>query len=87
MAQGDKSKAQKAFEQARIVAERWCVKVPTTPPRRAMLGQVLAALGQKDAAIAEGKRAAGIVTRIRRRLWRAIDQRRPCADLCLDWRT
>ena len=59
--QGDELKAQKAFEQARTVAERLVRETPDDAPRRAMLGQVLAALGQKDAAIAEGKRAAELL--------------------------
>ena len=58
---GDKSKAQKAFEQARIVAERLARESPDDASRHAILGQVLAALGQKDAAIAEGKRAVELL--------------------------
>jgi tetratricopeptide (TPR) repeat protein len=34
---------------------------PNDAPRRAILGQILAALGQKDAAIAEGKRATELL--------------------------
>ena len=59
--QGDEPKAQAAFEQARTVAERLVRETPGDAPRRAMLGQVLAALGQKNAAIAEGKRAAELL--------------------------
>jgi len=59
--QGDNLKAQTAFEQARIVAERLVRESPDDAPRRVMLGQVLAALGQKDAAITEGKRAAQLL--------------------------
>src|SRR6476469_9361067 len=40
---GDKSKAQKAFEQARIVAERLARESPDDASRHAILGQVLAA--------------------------------------------
>ncbi len=58
---GDKSKAQKAFEQARVVAERLVREGPDEASRHAILGQVLAALGQKDAAIAEGKRAVELL--------------------------
>ncbi|HVH89901.1 MAG TPA: hypothetical protein VM783_00740, partial [Candidatus Acidoferrum sp.] len=58
---GDKSKAQKAFEQARLVAERLVREGPNDASRHAILGQVLAALGQKDAAIAEGKRAVELL--------------------------
>ena len=59
--QGDELKAQSAFEQARTVAERLVRETPDDAPRRVMLGQVLAALGQKNAAIAEGKRAAELL--------------------------
>jgi len=59
--QGDEAKARTAFEQARTVAERLVREGPDDAPRRVMLGQVLAALGQKDAAIAEGKRAAELL--------------------------
>jgi len=58
---GDKSKAQTAFEQARVVAERLVQESPDDAPRRAMLGQILAALGQKDAAITEAKRTAELL--------------------------
>jgi len=58
---GDQSKARLVFEQARVVAERLVKESPDDAPRRAMLGQILAALGQKDAAIAEGKRAAELL--------------------------
>ena len=34
---------------------------PNDAPRRALLGQILAALGQKEAAIAEGKRATELL--------------------------
>jgi len=54
---GDKVKAQAAFERARVVAERLVRESPEDAARHAMLGQILAGLGQKDAAIAEGKRA------------------------------
>jgi len=59
--EGDRLKAQMGFEQARTVAERLVREGPDDAPRRVMLGQVLAALGQKDAAIAEGKRAAELL--------------------------
>jgi TolB-like protein/Flp pilus assembly protein TadD len=59
--QGEELKAQASFEQARTVAERLVRETPGDAPRRAMLGQVLAALGQKNAAIAEGKRAAELL--------------------------
>src|SRR5882757_354937 len=59
--EGEQPKAQMMFEQARVVAERLVNESPDDAPRRAMLGQFLAALGQKDAAIAEGKRAAELL--------------------------
>jgi len=54
---GDKVKAQAAFERARVVAERLVRESPEDAARHAMLGEILAGLGQKEAAIAEGKRA------------------------------
>ena len=59
--QSNQPNAQMMFEQARVVAERLVKESPDDAPRRAMLGQILAALGQKDAAIAEGKRAAELL--------------------------
>ena len=59
--QNDQPTAKMMFEQARVVAERLVNESPDDAPRRAMLGQILAALGQKDAAIAEGKRAAELL--------------------------
>src|SRR5229473_7241954 len=55
--QGDKAKAQAAFERARVVAEQLVRESPNDAPLRALLGEILAALGQKGAAISEGKRA------------------------------
>jgi tetratricopeptide (TPR) repeat protein len=54
---GDKVKAQAAYERARVVADQLVRESPEDASRHAMLGQVLAGLGQKDAAVAEGKRA------------------------------
>ena len=59
--QGDKLKAAAAFERARIVAEQLVRESPDDAPRHALLGEILAALGQKDAAISEGKRAAQLL--------------------------
>jgi TolB-like protein/tetratricopeptide (TPR) repeat protein len=58
---GDKVKAQAAFEHARVVAEHLVRESPEDAGRHAMLGQILAGLGQKDAAIAEGKRAVELL--------------------------
>jgi tetratricopeptide (TPR) repeat protein len=55
--EGDKMKAETAFEHARVMVEQLIRQSPDDAARHAMLGQILAALGQKDAAIAEGKRA------------------------------
>jgi serine/threonine-protein kinase len=55
--QGEHSKAQASFQQARIVGERLVNESSEDAPRHAVLGQILAALGEKEAAISEGKRA------------------------------
>src|SRR5438477_7402283 len=54
--QGDKAKAEAAFERARVVAEQLVRESPNDAPLHALLGEILAALGRKDAAIYEGKR-------------------------------
>jgi TolB-like protein/Flp pilus assembly protein TadD len=59
--QGDKLKAAAAFERARIVAEQLVRESPDDAPRHALLGEILAALGQKDAAISEGKHATRLL--------------------------
>jgi tetratricopeptide (TPR) repeat protein len=59
--QGDKVKAAAAFEHARVVAEQLVHESPDDAPRHALLGEILAALGQKDAAISEGKRATQLL--------------------------
>src|SRR5438128_2875339 len=56
----DKQKAHSAFESARGVAEQSLRESPDGPDsaaRHGLLGQILAGLGQKEAAIAEGRRA------------------------------
>jgi len=53
----DKQNAHSAFEQARLIAERSLRESPDDAMRHALLGQILAGLGQNDAAIAEGKHA------------------------------
>jgi TolB-like protein/Tfp pilus assembly protein PilF/predicted negative regulator of RcsB-dependent stress response len=57
----DKEKARSAFEQARPVAEQSLREAPNDAFRHALLGQILAGLGEKDAAIAEGKRAVHLL--------------------------
>ena len=55
--QGDKASAQAEFEKARVVAEKLLRDAPEDPARHAQLGLILAALGRKEEAISEGKRA------------------------------
>ena len=55
--QGDKAAAQAEFEKARLVAEKLLRDAPEDAARHAQLGLILAALGRKEEAIAEGKRA------------------------------
>jgi TolB-like protein/Flp pilus assembly protein TadD len=57
----DKVNAHSAFERARIIAERLVRESPDDAARHGQLGLILAGLGQKDAAIAEGKRAAELL--------------------------
>jgi TolB-like protein/Flp pilus assembly protein TadD/class 3 adenylate cyclase len=59
--QGDKEKARIAFEHARPVAERLVREAPQEPTRHGQLGLILAALGQKEEAIKEGKRAVELL--------------------------
>jgi len=55
--QGDKAAAYIEFEQARVVSEKLLREAPEDAGRHAQHGLILAALGEKHAAIAEGKRA------------------------------
>jgi tetratricopeptide (TPR) repeat protein len=57
----DKEKARSAFEQARPIAERSLREAPNDALRHAQLGQILAGLGEKEAAIVEGKRAVELL--------------------------
>jgi serine/threonine-protein kinase len=57
----DKQKARSAFEQARLIAERSLHESPDDATRHALLGQILAGLSQKEAAITEGKRAVELL--------------------------
>jgi TolB-like protein/Flp pilus assembly protein TadD len=57
----DKVNAHSAFERARIIAERLVRENPDDAARHGQLGLILAGLGQKDAAIAEGKRAVELL--------------------------
>jgi TolB-like protein/Flp pilus assembly protein TadD len=57
----DKVSAHSAFERARIIAERLVRESPDDAARHGQLGLILAGLGQKDEAIAEGKRAVELL--------------------------
>ena len=59
--QGDEPKATKALERARVIAEQLVQESPNDARRCAVLGQILAVLGHKDAAIAQGKRATELL--------------------------
>ena len=57
----DKERALSAFERARPIAEKALRESPDDAPRHVTLGMILAGLGKKDAAIAEGKRAVELL--------------------------
>src|SRR5450432_1422180 len=59
--QGDETKARTAFEQARVVSDQLLRAAPADPARHGQHGLILAALGQKQEAIAEGKRAVELL--------------------------
>jgi TolB-like protein/Flp pilus assembly protein TadD len=59
--QGDEQKAQTEFEHARVVSEQLLRDAPDDPSRHAQHGLILAALGRKQEAIAEGKRAVELL--------------------------
>ena len=59
--QGNKPQAKTEFEQARIVSENLLREVPETSEKHAQHGLILAALGRKQEAIAEGKRAVELL--------------------------
>jgi TolB-like protein/Tfp pilus assembly protein PilF len=59
--QGDKTKAQAELEHARLVSEKLLREAPDDSARHAQHGVILAALGQKQEAIAEGKRAVELL--------------------------
>jgi TolB-like protein/Flp pilus assembly protein TadD len=59
--QGDEAKARTAFEHARVVSEQLLREAPDDPARHGQHGLILAALGQNQEAIAEGKRAVELV--------------------------
>src|SRR5438477_6566244 len=59
--QGDKTKAQAELEHARLVSEELLREAPEDSARHGQHGLILAALGQKQEAIAEGKRAVELL--------------------------
>jgi TolB-like protein/Flp pilus assembly protein TadD len=59
--QGDEAKARTAFEQARVVSDQLLRAAPADAARHGQHGLILAALGQKHEAIAEGKRAVELL--------------------------
>ena len=59
--QGDKARAQPELEHARLVSEKLIREAPEDSARHAQHGLILAALGQKEEAIAEGKRAVELL--------------------------
>ncbi len=75
--QGDKTKAQAEFEHARLISEKLVREAPEDSARHAQYGLILAALGQKQKAIAEGKRAVELLPESQD----ALDGPRATADL------
>jgi serine/threonine-protein kinase len=59
--EGDKPRAQIEFEKARVVSEKLLREAPEDPARHAQHGLILAALGQKEEAIKEGKKAVELL--------------------------
>jgi len=59
--EGDKPRAQIEFEKARVVSEQLLREAPEDPGRHAQHGLILAALGQKEEAIKEGKKAVELL--------------------------
>ena len=59
--QGDQTKARTALEQARVVSEQLLRAAPADAARHGQHGLILAALGQKQGAVAEGKRAVELL--------------------------
>ena len=57
----DGNKAREAFQRARLPVERSIRESPDDASRHALLGAILAGLGEKEMGIAEGKRAAELL--------------------------
>ncbi|MFL6590758.1 MAG: hypothetical protein ACJ8M4_11360 [Chthoniobacterales bacterium] len=58
---GDAAGAREAFQKGKGYAEKWVSEVPEDGKRHGRLAGMLAWLGEKDAAIAEGKRATELL--------------------------
>jgi TolB-like protein/Flp pilus assembly protein TadD len=58
---GEDSKAQSELERARVISEQLLQQAPNDPARHAQQGLILSALGQKQEAISEGKRAVELL--------------------------
>ncbi len=82
----DKEKAVSAFERARPIAEKALRESPDDASRHVTLGFILAGLGEKNAAIAEGKRAVELLPESQDALRRAKDDRPSRSNLRLDRR-
>ena len=59
--EGDTAKAQPQLEKARVISEQLLREAPEDPARHAQHGLILAALGQKEEAIKEGKKAVELL--------------------------
>ena len=59
--QGDKTKAYAELEHARLISEKLLREAPGSSARHSQHGLILAALGQKEEAIAEGRRAVELL--------------------------
>lgn len=59
--EGDQAKARAALEHARVVSDQLLRAAPADPARHGQHGLILAALGQKQEAIAKGKRAVELL--------------------------
>jgi len=57
----DNERARSAFQRARLILEKAIQQSSDDASRHMMLGMVLAGLGEKDAAITEGKRAVALL--------------------------
>jgi serine/threonine-protein kinase len=57
----DKEKARSAFDRARPIAEKALRESPDDASRHVILGMILAGLGEREAAIAEGRRAVELL--------------------------